>query len=201
MGYFDQFPLIAYQFANDYNIQQVTDIIRRVRVRNSIINSSALYDLYYVQDGETPENLAAKVYKDSSLFWVLCHTNAIINPYFDWPMAEPALNAFIINKYPGTYVDGGNVETANYYAIHHWELVSPVDYRNGMIMPSQAERDTYDSIYLDKLYNPALEQIIQVTNYEYEERLNDLNRQIKVFKSDLIPEFILEFSTLIKASS
>lgn len=203
MGYFDQFPVLTYKFAGDFNIQQVTDIIRRVRVRNSIIQEAALYSLYNVLDGETPENLAAKVYKDSNLFWIILHTNVIINPYFDWPLASPSLNAFVINKYPGTFQDEGNqgVEVPNYNAVHHWELVSPIDFRNGMIMPTDVQREAMSGDYLDKLYNPSTEVIVPVTNYEYEDRLNDLNRQIKIFNADLIPEFVSEFTALIKAAS
>src|SRR5574337_303252 len=181
--YFNQFPKIVYQFSGDVNGVTVTDIIRRVKVRDNILTTAQLYDIYTVKDGETPHILAAKYYGDPNLHWVLMLTNTIIDPNFDWPMSVAVLNNYINNKYGAS----------NRYLTHHYELYSPYPWRNGMVMP----HDTSFSDFGADLYNASTESVVPITNEEYEESLNDERRQIKLFKPELIPQFLNEFTRLV----
>lgn len=185
--YFTLFPSLLYSFANENNGRYVTDIMRRVKVRDRLLDEATLYDLYYVADGETPDVLASKVYGDSELHWVLMHTNKIIDPFFEWPISSVQLNAYIENKYG-----------ASKYDIHHYELSSPHSWRNGMYMPTPAEFAGFDPEYTAKLFNDATEEINPITNAEYEEKLNDQKREIRIFKKELIADFIKELTNIIR---
>lgn len=198
MAYFDQFPRIAYQFVNEKNRQLATDIIKRIKVRDKVINEATLYEIYYVKDGETPDMVAANAYGDSNQHWIILLTNTIINPWFDWPMSESVLKRFVQEKYPGTHLNEYDQETPNYYATHHWELESPIKWRDGIIMPTPEEIAEFDPEYLAKLYDPGIESIKRITNIEYEELLNDERRKIHIFKAALVPTFEAEFKKLIR---
>ena len=69
--YFSKFPKLIYDIKQDGNIKVVTDIFRRIKVRNKIRNNISLLDKYDVSEGETPETIAFKVYGDTNLFWML----------------------------------------------------------------------------------------------------------------------------------
>lgn len=198
MAYFELFPRLSYGFVNEKNKRVATDIIKRVKVREKIINEAALYDPYYVKDGETPDMVAANAYGDSGTHWIIMLTNTIINPWFDWPMSESVLKRFIVEKYPGTYVNDELQEVPNYYLPHHYELESPLKHRDGLVMPTPAEMAAFDPEYVDKLYDPALESIKVITMIEYEEILNDGRRRIHVFKKALVPAFVAEFKSLVR---
>jgi len=195
--YFSSFPGIAYQFDGEFNKRIVVDIMKRVKVRDQIITTATIYQPYYVRDGETPNIVADKFYGSSEYHWIILLTNQIIDPFFDWPLDETTLKLFVKNKYPGTFTSGMD-QIPNYYAIHHYELVSPYAWRNGMYMPTPDEFSTFTPEYTAKLFNPDLEEIVPVTNFEYEESLNDNKRSILLMKKELANEFIKEFRTLIK---
>jgi len=184
--YFTLFPTLLYSFANENNGRYVTDIMRRVKVRDRLLDEATLYDLYFVRDGETPDVLAAKMYGNAELHWILMHTNKIIDPFFEWPISSVNLNHFVENKYG---VDKNN--------IHHYELSSPKPWRNGMFMPTPAEFATFDPEYTAKVWDPTTEEINPITNAEYEEKLNDDKREIRIFKKELISDFMRELQALI----
>lgn len=185
--YFRKFPLLGYSFEGDLHSQFVVDITKRVKVRDKIITEATLYDLYNVLDGETPEVVAAVRYRDPNLHWVILLTNSIIDPYFGWPLASNVLKDYVIEKY-----GSGDI-----YDVHHYELRSPNADRNGMITPTPAELVLYGTDFVEKFFDPALEQIIPITNYEYEEATNDAKREIRLLKPELIPEFASEMSRLL----
>lgn len=195
--YFQMFPLMPYSFPGDYNSVTVTDICKRVKVKDRILTTAQLYEPYYVRDGESPHVLADKFYGTSTLHWIILLTNKIIDPNFDWPMDETVLKEYVKNKYPGTFVSGMD-NIPNYYAVHHYALVSPHEWRNGMYMPTPEEIATFDPEYVAKLYDAATEQIVPITNYEYEEEVNDNKRQIQLFRTELVGDLIREFTALIR---
>ena len=83
--YFDKFGKIEYGFDKE-NFKSVTDIMKRVKVRDKVLNNITLYDKYDVVSGETPETIAFKLYGDPELHWVILLTNNITDRYYDWPM-------------------------------------------------------------------------------------------------------------------
>ena len=113
MAYFTYFPTIDYDVRgtkNDVNVQQVTDILKRVRKKLEIVNH-AFFEQYFVQDGDTPESLAHQVYGDSELHWIILYSNYMTNPYYDWPLTYRDLQKFVNKKYG----------VANVNATHHYE--------------------------------------------------------------------------------
>lgn len=71
--------------------------------------------VYEVQDGDTPEILAEKIYGDTGAGWMIMYANNIHDPFFDWPLETDAFNKYIIGKY-------GSIAAAK-TTVHHYEKV------------------------------------------------------------------------------
>ena len=82
MAYFSQFPKGLYDLKKDGNSKVVVDLMRRVKIKSSIIDEVSLYDLYDIIDGDTPESLAFKIYGDSELHYIILLTNNILDRYY-----------------------------------------------------------------------------------------------------------------------
>jgi len=178
MPYFNEFPVINYNLSGvNGNTKEITDIWRRVKVRSKIANNVALFDKFDVPEGDSPETVAYKVYGDAEYFWVVTLMNNIVNRYYDWPLDEYSFQQYVSDKY------------ANPDAIHHYEITQ------------SSGRQTGDgpSDYTHKVECNATEPGAEsVSNIEYERRLQDEKRQIRILLPTYLPTFEDEFIKLIR---
>lgn len=103
-GYFQNFPIIPYNLTGDptNNPSYFRNIFLKLKIRDSIKNKSIIYYPYYVKDGETPEIIASKYYKDITKHWLVMMANDIIDPQFDWPLEYGTFISYIRQKYSVT---------------------------------------------------------------------------------------------------
>ena len=177
MPYFNEFPVINYNLSGiNGNTKEITDIWRRVKVRSKIANNVALFDKFDVPEGDSPETVAYKVYGDAEYFWVVTLMNNIVNRYYDWPLDEYSFQQYVSDKY------------ANPDAIHHYEITQSSGKQTG----------DGPSDYTHKVECNATEPGAEsVSNIEYERRLQDEKRQIKLLQPNYLNNFIDEFRRLI----
>lgn len=186
MSYFQHFPNMVYDFSKQgvagTNLIIVKDIIRRVKVNSSVANNIFSYDEYDIQEGERPDILAHQFYNSSKLAWVILVTNEIHDVYEDWPRTGRELNKMIVKKY-GARADN----------IHHYERPQLSGDPEKMIKTSETTYVTYPS--------PGVTQVLPahaITNRQYEERVNEEKRRIKILRANLVQEFVQEFKQIIK---
>ena len=86
--YFDTFPKILYDSKGNGQVKIVTNLLKRVAIRTKVKNNTSLFDTYTVQNGDTPESIADKLYDDPELHWVVLMVNDITDRYHQWPMYE-----------------------------------------------------------------------------------------------------------------
>ena len=174
MSYFNKFPTVGYDVRGDGITTTMTDITRRVRVSTKARLSTVEYDYYDVIDGQTPEFIADRYYGDVGLHWLILMSNDIIDVYNDWPMSVKRFEDYVKAKYDN--VDG----------IHHYEYT----------------QESGDTSFLIELPNDSATTLpagaIAVTNYVYEDRLQDKKRRIRLIKPEFIPEIKKEFAKKIK---
>tara|TARA_Y100000590_G_scaffold395399_1_gene475345 strand:- start:1867 stop:2406 length:540 start_codon:yes stop_codon:yes gene_type:complete len=175
--YFEQFPLMVYDIKANNNYKLVPDIFRRVKTRNKIKNNITLLDVYDVADGERPEHVAYKIYGDTNFFWVVCMINNIENVYYDWPLSNLEFENYMKDKY----------DNAN--GIHHYEKTQSSGPQIGGGPEDYSHKIECNST--DSGAGP-------VTNFEYEMRIQDKKRQIKVLDPKYLNIFLQEFKHLIK---
>ena len=178
MAYFEKFPKILYDIDNTKNYKLVTDILRRVKVRGAIRDNAVLFDKYDVDSGDSPETVAYKIYGSVRYYYVILLLNDIKDRYYDWPLSYQAFESYVKDKY------------ANPNGIHHYEITQS----SGTLTSNGP--DDYD--YLIEV-NSTQPGAIAVTNYEYEQRLQDKKRQIKLLKPGFLRSFETEFEKLVRA--
>ena len=177
MRYFNEFPVIDYNLTGvNGNSKKVTDIFRRVKVRSKIANNLSLFDKIDVPEGDNPEDIAYKAYGDADFFWVVCLMNNIVNRYYDWPLDEFNFQQFVADKY------------SNPDGIHHYEITQSSGKQTG---------DGPDD-YSHKIeVNSDTAGAQSVSNIEYERRLQDKKRKIRLLQPAFLDAFLEEFKLLI----
>lgn len=81
------------------NNRLVTDIISRSFVRDKYASKLSIYYPYDLQDGDTPEIIAAKYYGDPERHWIVMLANDIVDPFFDFAMDYQVFNNYLDEKY------------------------------------------------------------------------------------------------------
>ena len=179
--YFHSFPIIIYDSVGNGTYKDVTNLLRRVAMRSKVKSNALMFDTYDVKEGETPEIIADKLYGDTELHWVILLLNDITDRYHQWPMNTPQFLAFINDKYDN--VDG----------VHHYEIPqSSGDTKTKIEVYQNSALYTGDSDF----YASAL----IVTNFEYEESVQDEIRKIRLLDPIYIDQFVTEFEALMKES-
>ncbi len=174
--YFQNFEKGYYDIKGDGNKKFVSDLMTRVKVREKIIDEASLYDSYDVPSGERPEDIAFKHFGSAHFHWVILLTNNVTDAYYDWPLSEQSFDTFIRDKY------------SNPDGIHHYEVTQssgktigngPDDYSHKLEVNSDATGAS------------------SVSNREYEQRLQDKKRKIKLLNPGYLSILIDEFNKLV----
>jgi len=176
MGYFNYFPTMIYDIKGDKSYRLVTDIIKRIKVRNAIKDGLVIFDKYDVKYGENPEDIAFRYYGDAQLSWVILLVNNVIDRYYEWPLTDPQFQDFLTDKYGAGNEDG----------VHHYELAQT----------SGPTSSSDDSHMLE--VNSDTENATTITNREYEERKQNQLRQIRLLDQRYLNQFVEEFERLMK---
>jgi len=174
--YFNTFPVIPYDSVGDYNFKEVTNILRRVKLRAKVKTNTMLFDTYDVKEGETPEMIAGKLYGNPELHWVVLMTNDITDRFHQWPMNFSQFNQYVVDKYDD--ING----------VHHYEVAQDSgDTSIKIRVENDADTDAYTGL-------------TPITNYEHELSEQDRKRQIQLLDQAYLGLFISEFEKKIKES-
>ena len=195
MAYFQELPDISYPslLPTRNKIEDritVKNIFKRSKLRSDVDQSITGFDYYYVQDQQRPDVLAQELYDDSELDWVILTTNNIINIRDQWPLDSNELHSYILEKY-------GSEE--NILATHHHETRKIVDEFNRVVMPAGLEVDKNFTFKYRNYTNTIItvNPVIEITNYDYENKLNEEKRKIKVLKPQYLGAFISEHKQIM----
>ena len=180
--YFNQLPDFNYvsrlpnAMIGDYI--RVKNFFKRVKLRDDIFQVITFFTKYVVEGDDRPDNVADKVYGDSNLDWVVLLANNIVNIQSEWPMSQSDFNTYITEKYQN--------ETVLYSGIHHYEANEVKTSRDVIIIPSGMKVSIGQSVsYFEDGLNQQVTKTdvaSPITNYMYEEKLNDAKRNIFVLK-------------------
>jgi hypothetical protein len=218
-NYFGYFPTLAYDIQgkrlSSYSL--VTNIFFRLRViREVLVNISSYYE-YLIKDDDTPEILAEKIYKDAEAHWLILLANNIVDPQYDWPLNGRDFQKYIINKY-------GSVANAKTTYHHYEKVITREESLSGIITENRfiinqsnsaismadttVPYDTYNSLPetqdVDTINMGNGKTVIEITNraaitnYDYENDLNEKKRNIKIIKPEYYSQIVREFDELTK---
>ena len=173
MGYFKKFGQI------DYGGVKAANILTVVLPSHLNIDKAFVYQNYNVIDGETPESIADKLYKDPQLYWTILVVNSIVNPYTDWPIEESVFEEFVSKKY-------GDI-----FGVHHFW-----DNRIDRICDDVADAEFRVIPAEDLPY-----YIIPKTNLDYEREINEERREIIVINPRYVSQFVEVYNRAIEGKS
>ena len=174
--YFSYFPKGTYDLKGDGKEKLVTNLMARVKIRSKVLNEVSLYDLYDIPEGETPEITARKHFGSQYYHWVILMTNDITDRYYGWPLTSYEFENYITQKY------------TNPDAAHHYEITQSSGKTTG-----EGPSDYSHKIEV----NSTTPNAVEVSNREYEHRLQDQKRQIKLLDPAYLPILLEEFENLM----
>ena len=186
-NYFSQIPDFEYVSrlpnAKISDYINVKNLFKRVFLREDIYQNLTFFKKYSVVGDDRPDNVAAQVYEDSNLDWLILLANNIVNITNEWPLGQNEFNRYLLDKYDNDY-------DKIYNGVHHYETIEVKDSNDIVIVPkglnvSEDFSTTYYDYFIGGL-TTANDITRTVTNYEYEENLENKKREIFILK----PEYI-----------
>ena len=161
---------------------RVKNFFRRVTLREDIFQGLTFFTKYSIKGDDRPDNVANKVYENPSLDWLILLANNITHIPTEWPMSQYDFDKFMLEKYD-------DYDTL-YNGVHHHETIEVKDsngviiVRAGLEVNSDFTQTYYD--YYDAEMKTKSNITRPVTNYEYEEKLENKKREIFVLKQEYL---------------
>ena len=193
MAYFQELPNILYPslLPSRNKVESrviVKNLFKRSKLRTDLDQAITAFNYYYIKDGMRPDKVAQELYDNPELDWVVLTSSNITNIRNEWPLNHNDLQEYMLEKY-------GSEE--NVAKVHHYETRKIVDEYDRVVIPAGLEVDKDFSFqYLNfskQVVKVIPSQVVaEITNYQYEVRLNDEKRRIKVLKSEYLSAFISE---------
>ena len=143
MSYFSKFPKVLYSIYKEGNEAKIVpDMLARVKFLDNIISNQNLFFKYEIKGGETPEQIASRVYNDPQKHWIILLVNQLIDPQFDWALGPYEFEKHIKQKYASLNV---SLKTTESYPSNY--TVGEVVYQGSTYDKSTAEAKVvaYDS--------------------------------------------------------
>jgi len=213
--YFRHFPKTFYTSNQDSpGLDSVTNIMARFSIEQSLLENTNIFYPYDVQDTDTPEIIADKIYGSSERHWIVLSFNRIVDPQWDWPLSQDNFIKYVNNKYTANAGVGQTgiqwaLDESNIHA--YFKTVTRTitagasnresRSRSQTIEKLEVDANTYASIgattntYTLKDGNVVTEEVTKSTEsyYTYEFDENEAKRSIKILKNDFILELEKEF--------
>ena len=157
---------------------RVKNLFKKGKLREDIFQNLAFFEKYKIVGDDRPDNVAFEIYNDSSLDWVVLLSNNVLNVQSEWPLPQTDFDRFVLDKY-------GDYDTL-YNGIHHYETTEVKNTQGVTIIPAGLQVDSsYSVSYYDfftDLQVTTGNLAIPVTNYEYEEKVENDKRNIFLLK-------------------
>ena len=156
---------------------RVKNLFKKGVLREDIFQDLAFFTKYDIKGNDRPDNVSFDVYGRSDLDWLVLTANNIINVQTEWPMSQADFDRYLLDKY-GTY------EKMN--ATHHHETIE-IKNTDGVTIVAAGLR--VESDFSVNYFDHKLQQVVtansittEVTNYQYEEKLENEKRHIFILK-------------------
>ena len=213
--YFRHFPKTFYTSNDDSpGLDSVTNIMARFSIEPGLLENTNIFYPYDVQDTDTPEIIADKIYGSSERHWIILSFNRIVDPQWDWPLSQDNFIKYVNNKYTANSGVGQTgiqwaLDESNIHA--YFKTVTRTitagasnresRSRSQTIEKLEIDANTYASIgattntYTLKDGNVVTEEVTKSTEsyYTYEFDENEAKRSIKILKADFVLELEKEF--------
>lgn len=182
MTYFRQLPDLLYPtLRNDrsssLDYTKIKNLFKRAKLRDDFLNVFTAFQKYTIAGDDRPDNVANAIYKDSGYDWLILVTNNIQNVRTEWPMPQGDFNNFINQKYTAQQLN----------SIRYYETTELRNSIGELIMPAgQIVDSNFTFKYTDAGIQQTYSSVVSVSNFEYENRINEDKRNIVLLR----PQFV-----------
>ena len=193
MAYFEELPNISYPslLRGRNKIEDrvvVKNIFKRSKLRTDVNQAITAFNYYTIKEGMRPDMIAQELYGDPELDWVVLTSNNITNIRDQWPLSHNDLHEYMLEKYGSE---------ANIAKVEIYETREILDENKRVVMPAglRVDKDfSFEYLNFSKQVVKVLssEVVAGISNYQYEVKLNDEKRRIRVLKSEYLTAFITE---------
>jgi hypothetical protein len=157
---------------------RVKNLFKKGKLREDIFQNLAFFEKYKIVGDDRPDNVAFEIYNDSSLDWLVLLSNNVLNVQSEWPLPQTDFDRFVLDKY-------GDYDTL-YNGIHHYETTEVKNTQGVTIIPAGLQVDSsYSVSYYDFFTDLQITTgnlATPITNYEYEEKVENDKRNIFILK-------------------
>ena len=185
-NYFRNIPKVKYDIygTEPKKYRNVTNIMKRISFKPSVIEDISDYYPYRVNDGERPDTISYQRYGTVAYAYLIMLVNDIYDPLFDWPLSSQQFERYLTNKYGSVSAAMG--ETKYYYQIVRAEVA-----RTGT-----SERVPEVKFIVDETTYNALDITLRTTQtiYDWEDELNNDKKEIRLIN----PNFIHDIDYQVK---
>ena len=199
MAYFQELPNILYPslLPSRNKVESrviIKNLFKRSKLRTDLDQAITAFNYYNIKDGMRPDMVAQELYDNPELDWVVLTSSNITNIRNEWPLNHNDLQEYMLEKY-------GSEE--NVAKVHHYETRKIVDEYNRVVMPAGLRVDENFSFqYLNfsgQVIKVLSSQVVSpVTYYQYEVRLNDEKRKIRVLKPQFVSLFLTDHKNIMR---
>jgi hypothetical protein len=156
---------------------KVKNLFKRGKLADDIFANLSFFTKYQIEGDDRPDNVAYKVYSDSTVDWVVLLSNNYINIQSEWPLLQNDFDRYLLDKY-STY------EKLN--EVHHYETSEIKNVDGATITPAGLTvASDYSVTYYDAATGQEVEKentAVEVTNYDYESKIENAKRDIYLLK-------------------
>jgi hypothetical protein len=188
--YFRQLPSLEYisrlPDAKIGDYVEVKNLFKRGDLRPDIFQNVAFFEKYKIEGDDRPDNVSFKVYDDSTLDWVVLVSNNILNIQTEWPLTQTSFDTYLKEKYGVGLTTEEEIYNNIYSGIHHYETTEVKNSQGVVIVPAGLQvQNGYSVNYFDYFIDSQVSTgniAVPVSNYDYEEKLENDKRNIFVLK-------------------
>lgn len=180
---------------------QVKNFFKRGKIRPDIFQNLMFFEKYKIVGDNRPDNVAYEFYGDANLDWIVLISNNILNIQTEWPLTQTSFDKYLVEKYK--VVGDTETDTYNriYNGIHHYETTRATNSSGAILVREGLMVDeNYSLTYYDELISAysTIYPVIPVTNYEYEEKIEDNKRNIFLLKQRYLNVIIDDMDDIMK---
>ena len=185
-------PDLLYNFGSsavDPQFLVTKNIWRRASLLPEFSASVTMFDEYIVPNGERPEDIAFKMYKNPFYNWVILVINDITNYHEQWPKSSSQLQEYCSSKYT-------NPSGIKDYVTREVKMGNSIIVPAGKIVPS-----TFQVVYYNGSTIVTANPVFPRTFYQFEEEVNAQKERIQLVKPEFVEDFVENYYRRLRRSN
>ena len=211
MAFFEKLPDLLYASKitksgfGDYT--RIKNVFRMYKLSDNAKRHAVQFYKYNIPEGSTPEMVALDIYNSPNFHWVILMVNEIVDVYEGWPKDRDVLEKYTTEKYAPWNIDE-MTQQPFLDGSHHYETLERKDNAGNIVMRAGLQVDPGWTQEVTISTSPSVTQNLnvlndckEVTNFEYEDRINDSKREIELLKPSYLPQFVKDFESITSYES